>query len=263
MIDKKIKLIIALLVSSLMLVGCATESNPSNPGGIGDPIAGDPLAGGDIDSPSSSSASNIVTLDIVGNSALDKVENFEKFTVRSMYDPQNIKLEVNLKHRGDGRYGGTIKIKYTDNGSSHTGTFVNGDDSYYTKHKGQNESAKYNKWFKVNNKWVFHGFFQDDTGGVILVLDGNSGLDLGDGKIPSEYKGSVYYKNFHDNILNAYNAGPHPNMHCWFVSEGPYDCRAWKSGNGVDTYKALYPDNGYTKLGEFENLSVEDSFGVN
>lgn len=261
------KLIIVLLSASL-LIGCAKES--AAPGDGTDPGTNpifDPISGGDDFT--STGTSNIVSIDIVGNSVRERVTHFEKYTGRSMYDPQNIKLEVSLEDRGDFNYGGALKVTYTDNGSKHTGIFVNGDDSYYLGNKNEKESAKYNKWFQINGKWVFHGFFQDDSGAVILVLDGNSGLDLGDGPIKGNYKGSLWYKNFSKNILYTVQGGPHPRQHCWFVwdkdVDTAYDCQAWKTGNNgkIDTYKSLYPDEGYVKLGDFEDLDINSAFGIN
>ncbi|MCB0411829.1 MAG: hypothetical protein KDD22_04845, partial [Bdellovibrionales bacterium] len=51
-----------------------------------------------------------------------------------------------------------------------------------------------------------------------------------------------------------------PQTYCWFISLGPYDCRAWTDGNGVDSDKAVLPDNGYKKLGDFEGLNLKKAF---
>ncbi len=254
-----IKLILLAALSSFMFVGCASESE--GPAAIIDPVddgGTGPVSDGTT--VTTSSTGNEVDLVIVGSSETAQITNFAKYTGRPMYSPQNIKLYVDLINRGNGNYGGTVKIIYTDNGQTHTGGFINGEDSYYLNDKNIVESARYNKWFKADGQWVFHGFFQDNTGGVIIVLDETSELFLGDGVAPTKYKGSIWYKNFGDTVLNGYNTGPHPNLHCWFVSYGPYDCRAWKSGDGVNTYHSVNPTNGYIKLGTFENLDVDVAF---
>ena len=74
-------------------------------------------------------------------------------------------------------------------------------------------------------------------------------------KVPEDkVSGSVWFKNF------TLTYAPHPPTHCWFVSLGPYDCRAWRAEHGVNTTAAVLPDSGYVKLGSFSELSLEEAF---
>ena len=160
-----------------------------------------------------------------------------------LYDPQDIILNVNLVKAGSG-YGGVVTLSYTDQGEKHLGYFGSGTSK---------KEVKYNIWFQKDGKKVWHGFFEDFIGAIVVVID--EVVDLGDGGgIDDKVNGSVWFKNF------EFTYAPHPPTRCWFVSLGPYDCRAWKSGQGVNTTEAVNPDRGYKKLGTFIGLSVKDAF---
>ncbi|MCB0406617.1 MAG: hypothetical protein KDD34_00355, partial [Bdellovibrionales bacterium] len=63
------------------------------------------------------------------------------------------------------------------------------------------------------------------------------------------------------NPLNGYLPGfGSPRTYCWFISIGPYDCRTWKNGYGVDTTRAINPDSDYKLLGSFQGLNINDAF---
>lgn len=166
------------------------------------------------------------------------------YTGRPMNNPQDIKLNVNLVKYGSNSYGGHVTITYTENGEEYEGYFTSG---------GSPKENKYNIWFTKDGKTAYHGFFEDFLGGLVLVIDDFT--DLGDGGGPqSKAGGRVYFKNF--DLTYA----PHPPTRCWFVRRGPYDCRAWKDGKGVDSTRAINPDNGYVLLGSFEDLDLETAF---
>lgn len=180
-----------------------------------------------------------------GTAELDihSVNRFSEYTQRPMYNPKDVQINVNLLKYGKG-YGGTISIAYTDDGVPYSGHFTSGTSK---------DSNKYNIWFRKNGKDVWHGFFTDFMGGLIVVID--EVVDLGDGAGPEEtVGGSVWFKNF------GLTYAPHPPTYCWFVSLGPYDCRAWKSGDGVKTTKAVEPDSGYKLLGRFTDLNIKEAF---
>lgn len=175
---------------------------------------------------------------------ITNLSTMSDYTQRPMYNPQNLKINVNLVKAGSS-FGGTVTISYTDYGSPYKGSFTSGTSP---------ESTKYNVWFTKSGKKVYHGFFEDFYGAIVLVLDGIP--DLGDGGTVSQDKisGSVWFKN------HAFTYAPHPPTYCWFVALGPYDCRAWKSGKKVNTTAAINPDNGYVKLGTFDNLDLKKAF---
>ena len=174
---------------------------------------------------------------------LTSVTALSQYAAETRYSPQDVKVNVNLVKYGNA-YGGHVSIGYTDNGLDHEGYFSSGQTA---------EESKYNVFFNHNGQEVYHGFFEDFIGGVVLVID--SFQSLGDGDLGNA-TGSVWFKNFEITPITA----PHPPTRCWFVWIGPYDCRAWKNGNGVNTTAALEPDNGYTKLGTFQNLNLTEAF---
>jgi hypothetical protein len=83
-----------------------------------------------------------------------------------------------------------------------------------------------NKWFVSNGQQVFHGIYQDTAGAIVLVVD--SVLSQGDGGGSSILGGSIWFQNF-----GYTNAAQGPNLMCWEIRIGPYDCRTFLQG-GVD-----------------------------
>jgi len=161
-----------------------------------------------------------------------------------MNNPQNIKVNLNMVKTSGGTFGGTATISYTENGGLYTGYFTAGSSP---------EATKYNRTFSIGGKTVWHGIFEDFMGGIVVVIDDI--VDLGDGAGTQDLvSGSVWFKNF------GLTYAPHPPTYCWFPYAGPYDCRPWPSGNGVNTYAAAEPAGGYVKLGTFTGLSVKKAF---
>jgi hypothetical protein len=193
-----------------------------------------------------------VELNLEGSSAMGKIEKLMDFAGTNLNDPTGLQLNVVLEKRGDG-WGGRIMTGFYNNGDFHEYTMVNGDTSTYSN-TSLVEAAKYNVWFESNGDAVWHGFFQDNYGGIVLVFDQME--SPGDGQPPTSVSGSVWFKN-----LGNYEGSNFPPTHCWFISIGPNDCRAWKSGNSVSTTTAVNPDNGYTKLATFSNLDIVEAFG--
>ena len=185
---------------------------------------------------------------------------------RPVNNPTNIRLQVSLRDVSDAKpayddasaryYAGEIKVSYYDNGYYYYGLFKSGEAynqiSYKNRDKGKSE-AEWNRWFTYQGKQVFHGFFQDTYGAVILVIDG--GEDLGDGAGLTSVSGSVWYKNF-----GSTYAPMSPYEKCWFVRAGPYNCRTFMQNGEVNTYSALYPTDGYKKLGTFTGLNKPKAF---
>lgn len=179
--------------------------------------------------------------------------------VHPVNNPQQMQLMVDLTNNGNGRYGGTIELSYYDYGQWFTGHFETGSGynqtSYQNHYTGMPES-EFNQWFTWNGKKVFHGFFQDSIGAVILVID--DGLDLGDGGGIINVNGSLYFKNFA--LTGTFDPPASPEK-CWFLMAGPYDCRAFMGAGGfVSTTSALYPGDGYEKLGTFKGLNRPSAF---
>lgn len=256
---KAMKLLTISILAGLLFIGCAQESSSPGVPGTDISVDGSPVSDGS-DTSSSSAGGNIVDLEIMGSDPADKVNKMAVFEGSTLNNPTNIQMTVSLVNRGTGNYGGKIKISWKDGDWTYNTEVKNGETSQYLKHHDVQEVAGYNKWFQKNGKWYFHGFFEDSRGAVILVIDGFDDVFYGDGQVPTSYKGSVWYKNFSTQIIYNPWAAPHGDYHCWFISEGPYDCRAWPSGDDVNTFASIYPDNGYIKLAEFTGLDIEDAF---
>lgn len=177
------------------------------------------------------------------------------YTGRPMNNPQDIKVNLNLRKYGSNSYGGTVTVSYKEDGNRYEGSFTSGSSS---------DSNKYNIWFTKGGQKVYHGFFEDYMGGLVVVIDRT--IDLGDGGSTDDRAGgSIWFKNFKltyaPNPLYGYLPGfGRPQTYCWFISLGPYDCRAWKTDRGVETTRAVEPDNGYLKLGEFDGMSLKEAF---
>ena len=104
--------------------------------------------------------------------------------------------------------------------------------------------AEYNRWFTLNGKYYFSAYFQDAYGAVVLVFDNY--VNLGDAQGSGVVSGSVYYKNFAQSYVQQ-----SPYRKCWYIYSGPYNCRA----NAVMDKSAIYPGDGFKKLGTFSGLS--------
>ncbi len=171
---------------------------------------------------------------------------------RPVNDPQNFKLKIQLSDIGNGRYAGTVSMSYTDTGVTYTGVFTagSGKNASYSGLKDNNTyEAEYNRFFTSGGKTVFNGFFQDQWGGVVLVVD--NVISQGDAQGGTIVTGSLYYKNF----AQSY-ATQSPYRKCWFIYDGPYNCR---SGSVINK-SAVIPNDGYRKLGTFSGISKAAAF---
>lgn len=183
---------------------------------------------------------------------------FSEYTTRSMNNPRNVKLNLNLQRFGSS-YGGNVAIGYDDTGWSGTGT----EYSEGNFRAGYDANAtKYNVWFTLNNQTYWHGFFEDNLGAIIVSIE--NVVDLGDGQGPEDLAdGKVYFKNFEITWAPTPQARPKPTF-CWFISLGAYDCQAWKIGNGkdgIDTRAGIDPTGyGYKLLGTFNDISLKKAF---
>ncbi len=164
-------------------------------------------------------------------------------------DPKDFKVSVDLKEvpSQTGRYYGTVKISYTDTGVRYTGTFKassnTNEDLYNLKDSGTLD-AEYNRWFTINNVYYFSAYFQDAYGAIVLIFDNY--VNQGDAQGTGVVSGSIYYKNF----AQSY-APQSPYRSCWFIYAGPYNCIS----SAVTNKSAVYPGDGYIKLGTFSGMS--------
>ena len=225
------------------------------------------------------------------------LDNFEEYRmghpISHESDVGDLRVYVDLSSTKVGKhtyYSGTVTINYIN---------LNGQDKTTRYRSGDGSDARYNVWVlqaKYNNLY-FHGFFQNEEpskeGALILVIDRKTLIPVCDNKDcnndPYLVGGSVWFMNFrttlggkdknscnnHDNDYVAnYNANlafgqeridtlSQRDKKCWFINIGPYDCRTWKRGKGLNTYLRAEPyGRCYTKLGSFEGLDLAKAFNV-
>lgn len=172
-------------------------------------------------------------------------------------NPTNYQLSINLQQDGYGSYYGSVNLSYTDNGVQHSGTFSsssgvnNNYESYGTALDVGVPRSAYNTWFTVGGKTVFSGFFQDQFGAIVLIVDNASSVNQGDGQGGGYISGQIWYRNF----ATSY-ATQGTERQCWFIYAGPYDCRS----NIVKTKTGLYPTDSYRKLGDFKGILKSSAF---
>ncbi len=203
--------------------------------------------------------------------------------INSMRDIVDLRVYVKLKkegaHGNNNYYGGDVRVAYWDYSFNEPGEV--------RLQSGRKSSAQYNVWYD-KSKGQFHGFFQEKDSALILVINGLTDV-LRDAEDESEnvlHSGSVWIMTF-KTVFPASKGGNSCNYHdrkwsyvsdynktrpealvqkkgkCWFQDRGPFDCRTWRDGSSVNTWKALEPDGTcYTKLGDFSGLNVLKAFGV-
>ncbi len=219
------------------------------------------------------------------------MEAFEEFRlgrpVNHTNDIEDLRVYVKLQRTNNKTYSGSVIISYID--------WSNDGKGKYTEFEsGSGSDANYNVWVLRSGSLFFHGFFQNDyadsEGALILVIDRKTLITTCDNEDcrgdPYLVGGSVWIKNFRTTFNNKNSCNNHEqdyvynrnrntyderiptlatkNKKCWYLSNGPYDCRTWKSGRGVDPYRTANPDdNCYTKLGSFEGLNLAEAFDTN
>lgn len=175
-------------------------------------------------------------------------------------NPSDYKLTVDLTADSSGRSYGSVRISYMDNGQKYEGVFSSGSgDNPYLKYADGNglKEYHYNYWFKSGGKTVFNGYFQDQYGSIVLVVD--SVVNQGDGQGGSFVSGSVWFMNF-----PTLQVPQGPLRKCWFITQGPYNCRTEALNYKNAVYPGIIMDRSpavyYHKLGTFSGLSLAKAF---
>ncbi len=257
-----------LMTAALVInVGCASENQEAGPTAAtvppradgtlvdanGDGIPDAPIGTGNTYSQSGYSSGSTVTFTAdVG--ALRKM-----FYQSNPPNPTNIRINIDLSRKSEG-----VIISFIDRGYIREAAMGVQHPYAGTTHE------QYNGWQNINGQSVYKGFFQDQYGAIVLVMDRM--LSQGDGQAGNILGGSVYFQNFYE---SPYQAPWQGSMKmCWEISRGPYDCRTFLMGPTnkakndpswiIQMVKSLYPDPndygtnrtfGYTKLGEFDGLN--------
>lgn len=267
---RRLNLILILAVAALA-VGCGKDKGGSNGSTV--PYSGynpyvppgsGPGGNPGVDWTYGATAPLVVTA--------DSMKFYTGWTTNNATD---VKVNINLKKfaavsSNGPSYGGIVSISFKDGGKTYEDTFsslVNESSAYGPGLVTSNsQNNRYNVWITKNGQTAWHGFFQDRYGSIVVVIDDND--DQNDGNGPTVASGSIWVMNFGSSYA------PLAPTSCWFISAGPYDCRTWKSGDGVNTNAAIYPylENsnpgtsmapksvGYKKLGDFTNLEFKKAF---
>lgn len=245
-------LMILLAGFSLMGVGCGKNQLQANSSAVSDgtllPGAVVPGAPTTIDSSSTGVYTNSATFVPVS------LAEFNSYVAsHPLNNPTNFKITVNLQKSATSRYSGTVQLSYLDNGYQYNGTFTAGSGTNIAiSHLKDNntEEDQFNYWYASNGQAVFSGFFQDPQGSIVVVVDKT--MNQGDAQGSAGVSGSVYYKNF----AQSY-ATQSPYRKCWFIYNGPYNCR----DTAIINKSSLTPtDGGYRKLGTFTGLGKTQAF---
>jgi len=261
--------VLGLLVTSvLMTLGCSKSTNNSQSVGSNVTVPGSGT-GGTPDTPGTDNTDNGGTSTITGSVVTFTMKDLATFKDyvgpgRVLNNPSTVKLKMDVRDVGGGKFGGGISISYYDNGIFREGVFTAGSDkNAYHKDLRDNDKmqAEYNYWFNYSGTSVFSGYFQDSQGAIVVVISpDNTGVNPGDGQGTSgTYAGHVYYKNFKDQGMSTTMA-PNSMRACWFTYLGPLDCRS----TVVTTKCGLYPgpETGYKFLGSFKGLNLQKAFNM-
>ena len=199
--------------------------------------------------------------------------------IRANYPIERGRIYVDMSREGNHRYySGRIEIAFKVRRASGNDEVISQEFS-----SGHGNDNRYNVWARFGGKLGFHAFFSDPWKGVILVIDEITNVtsertEVDRINLKNQLgSGSVWFKSFRSfyqgNDSDCYEGGDHirmggpppappaPPKRCWFVSVGPYDCRAWKRGDYVNTFMALEPRGScYKKLGEVDGLNISKAF---
>ena len=242
---KTLNLKLALILATVAVfgAGCGSSSSDNvtapiiNTGDV--PVSPDGVytSGGSYTADQKTAVFTPVSLEMMNNYAY----------LHPLNDPKDIAVTIDLQEVKNGRYAGSVKISYTDNGQRIVGTFKAGrhqNDNFSSLRDNDKLDAEFNRWFIINGKYYFSAYFQDAYGGLIVVFDNY--VNQGDAQGTGVVSGAVYFRNFPQSY-----ATQSPYRSCWYIYDGPYDCRA----EAVTKKNAIYPANGYRKLGTFSGLS--------
>jgi len=241
-----VKLVSTALAIALGLAGCAREkkelAGPAFGNGNGAPPPSSGIVPGTTgsctDTPPAFNSGSSVTLTI------DNSNRLRDYVGTPLNNPGPVTLMVNFNPytitNSLGTYksfGGEMHIAFMDcQGGNpsiyHNGSFTAGDGVKVFDYYGDYHSncpngspcsydTKWNTWdpiidtnTKAKATGKFRAFLEDagtaKPGSLLLTVDSVS--DNG------QLSGSVYYYNFN-------STATHPPTYCWFVYDGPYDCR--------------------------------------
>lgn len=249
---KRVFIILLVAASFGMNLGCAKEKKAAESPAAAPPFPTAPR--GDGSGGGGSFSGSEVPLTVESRSRLA-----EMFFNEPVNNPQNIRVGLDVSVEGNG-YGGAIWIKFEDNGSVREAYL----QTQHPWHGGVSDASQ-NQWFQYNNQSIFKGYFQDEYGSIVVVIDNT--LNQGDGS-PAEFiGGTVYFQNFQKSVWQNPLQGP--ARMCWQIERGPYDCRMNLVAGTPSQWSpsGLYPveaspdwDTPYKRLGSFYNMLRSEAF---
>jgi len=246
-----------MAIAALLNAGCASENQAQAPAAAtptvathdgqyvdanGDGIPDAPSGTGTNPAQTGYASGSTVTLTAT-TGAIQKM-----FYQSNPPSPTNVRVNIDLSRKTEG-----VIVSLVDRGIIREAAF--GVTHPYDSHTNE----QYNGWVNINGQSVYKGFFQDQYGAIVLVIDRM--LSQGDGQPGNILGGSIYAQNFYESPYQAPYKGP--LKMCWEITQGPYDCRTFLISGVVNMLKTLYPDPndhgpnrsyGYTKLGDFDGL---------
>ncbi len=246
------KLLIIIMLGT-GLVACSSSKSPNNaevPAPVQEPdVVPPPVIPGDGDDVDPASDGKTVTF-------YPDLAEFNTFVaVVPLNNPTNFKITIDLENAGQYRYAGEVSISYVDNGQQRQSHLIAETDKNEKFDGGSKDNGKlkahYNYWYEVGGNSVFTGFFEDELGAIVLVVD--EAIDEGDASGSALMSGKVYYKNFSTTF-----APKSPYRPCWFIynSYRNYDCRS----DSIINKSSTVPSNGYRLLGTFRGLNPKVAF---
>ena len=215
-----------ILTAFLLLMNCAQENagspnddgygfDPSNPSsgygfdpttrGVSEFSSSPRSRGRNEDCPLCKSSQVLDLEESHGTSAPITITNtnaFEDFRlgvpINSMDNIEDPRVYVKLSKTGSNYYGGKVAVLYWDYERDPSGTRLAGA----SVSSGNGDDARYNVWFRKNGKSNYHGFFQENAGSIILVIDSKTPVVTDpDNPAPNTlYSGSIWNMQFRMNF---------------------------------------------------------------
>jgi hypothetical protein len=167
-------------------------------------------------------------------------------------NPTNVRVNIDLRRNSE-----SVIVSYFDSGRKVEAAF----GTVHPTNPNVSNSM-YNGWVNQDGKSVWKGFFQDQYGAIVLIIDRM--LSTGDGSPAKFVGGSIWFQNFNQYYPNNPLQGP--LKMCWEISLGPYDCRSFLIGNYVNMISSALPTTrgpdkqvSYKKLGEFNGMARSEA----
>lgn len=245
-------LLVLLLGSSLLTVGCAQEKTA---GTTTDPVTSI-VETIETDTTLIGAPDGIGIAGAFGATASLEIDNntLEDFLTKPVNSPSDIQVHVDLQENSNETFSGTVSIYVTDRGVARSYTFSTGSQSH----------SSYNRFVRNDNG--FHAILDDGNAGmIVLVIDDI--VNLGDGLGNQDtVNGQIYYKNYP--TIFGYGGVPqnnHPiangyDSYCWEIKAGPYQCKPWASL--AESINEPWPTGDVVLLGNFKGLSISGALNL-